>query len=431
MDDYHVGQSLGTGSYATVTNAVHKTSGREVAIKWPINVSLTDQTSYGGDGRPGSAEAAALSLVSGHKNIVHLLGIGYSSGGRVPGQQSRETQKTQKTQKQNEDDVNNVAQKRKNSLLFDKDGRAIVVVEQKRVSFLTSKATSTPLSSATAMETTKTTKTTKTTDDQQKKLFRDARLGSITCWLALERLGGGHLLDEIEATNAITKNGRLGLGETARTKRLFGQLVSAIAHAHSLGVVHRDLKLENLMLTQRGGTELRVCDWNLSSCYKVSHQQKYSTQHHSRTNFVSGNPDCRPCHDYTSFPQMRNGLEKKENDDDAQTFAWHLVPKTCTIYCGSVHYSSPEIVGQKPYRGPEIDCWSMGVCLYTMVSGLMPFYGKTNGDVADMINEGRYPLRPEFSNELRQLLRTMLDLNPDTRATAVQVLQSQWLNGFT
>lgn len=59
-------------------------------------------------------------------------------------------------------------------------------------------------------------------------------------------------------------------------------------------------------------------------------------------------------------------------------------------FCGSPLYASPEIVNGRPYRGPEVDTWSLGVLLYTVVHGTMPFDGNNHKALVQQISTGNY-----------------------------------------
>lgn len=59
-------------------------------------------------------------------------------------------------------------------------------------------------------------------------------------------------------------------------------------------------------------------------------------------------------------------------------------------FCGSPLYASPEIVNGLPYKGPEVDCWSLGVLLYTLVYGAMPFDGSDFRKLRNQITQGDY-----------------------------------------
>ena len=59
-----------------------------------------------------------------------------------------------------------------------------------------------------------------------------------------------------------------------------------------------------------------------------------------------------------------------------------------STFCGSPLYASPEIVKGTPYHGPEVDCWSLGVLLYTLVYGAMPFDGSNFKRLVKQISQG-------------------------------------------
>lgn len=83
-------------------------------------------------------------------------------------------------------------------------------------------------------------------------------------------------------------------------------------------------------------------------------------------------------------------------------------------FCGSPLYASPEIVNGRPYHGPEVDTWSLGVLLYTMVHGTMPFDGQNHKTLVQQISTGNYqkPKNPsgESLNSLFVILKMFLGL---------------------
>lgn len=66
-------------------------------------------------------------------------------------------------------------------------------------------------------------------------------------------------------------------------------------------------------------------------------------------------------------------------------------------FCGSPLYASPEIVNGFPYFGPEVDCWSLGVLLYTLVYGSMPFQGGDYNRLVKHISDGQFIIPRERS----------------------------------
>ncbi|CAN7945920.1 unnamed protein product, partial [Ixodes pacificus] len=152
-------------------------------------------------------------------------------------------------------------------------------------------------------------------------------------------------------------------------RRKFWQVLSAVEYCHSNRVVHRDLKAENLLLDCN--MNIKLADFGFS-------------------NFFS--PD-----DYL------------------------------TTWCGSPPYAAPEVFEGKCYIGPEIDVWSLGVVLYVLVCGALPFDGCNLQVLRSRVLSGRFRIPFFMSTDCEHLIRKMLVLEPSKRLTVEQVKRHRWL----
>ncbi|RCN50424.1 kinase domain protein [Ancylostoma caninum] len=171
-----------------------------------------------------------------------------------------------------------------------------------------------------------------------------------------------------EMFDYIVKKERL---EESEARHFFRQLVQAMAYVHSMGYAHRDLKPENLLLTE--DLHLKVIDFGL-------------------------------CAKPTSLTRPLD---------------------TC---CGSPAYAAPELIAGKAYLGNEADIWSMGVLLYALLCGSLPFEDESMQLLYRKIARGQYHEPEWLSPSSRSLLRSMLQVNPQYRITVRQLLDHPWIN---
>ncbi|XP_032353009.1 serine/threonine-protein kinase SIK1 isoform X1 [Camelus ferus] len=169
-----------------------------------------------------------------------------------------------------------------------------------------------------------------------------------------------------EMFDYLTSNGHLSESE-ARKK--FWQVLSAVEHCHSLHIVHRDLKTENLLLD--GNMDVKLADFGFGNFYK------------------SGEP--------------------------------------LSTWCGSPPYAAPEVFEGKEYEGPQLDVWSLGVVLYVLVCGSLPFDGPSLPALRQRVLEGRFRIPFFMSRDCETLIRRMLVVDPAKRITIAQIRQHRWM----
>lgn len=150
---------------------------------------------------------------------------------------------------------------------------------------------------------------------------------------------------------------------------IFNQIVSAIAYCHSYGVAHRDLKPENVLISKF--PIVKVADFGL--CGFISEQQMMKT------------------------------------------------------FCGSPCYCSPECLCRIQYDGRKSDIWSLGVILYAMVTGEHPWNISNTSIMLRQILKGAYTVPSFVSNQCKDLITSMMKVNPQDRITIEQILKHPWM----
>ncbi|TFK51224.1 Pkinase-domain-containing protein [Heliocybe sulcata] len=184
-------------------------------------------------------------------------------------------------------------------------------------------------------------------------------------YMVQEYVNGGQMLDY------IISHGRL----RERVARKFArQIGSALEYCHRNNVVHRDLKIENILISQTGN--IKIIDFGLSNLFDPAH---------------------------------------------------HL-----GTFCGSLYFAAPELLNAKVYTGPEVDVWSFGVVLYVLVCGKVPFDDQSMPALHAKIKRGLVEYPVWLSAECKHLLSRMLVTNPAARAPLSEVMSHPWMvRGFS
>ncbi|XP_054021956.1 hormonally up-regulated neu tumor-associated kinase isoform X2 [Melanerpes formicivorus] len=185
-------------------------------------------------------------------------------------------------------------------------------------------------------------------------------------YLVMELCPGGNLMHKIYEKKRL---------EEHEARKYIRQLILAVEHLHRAGVVHRDLKIENLLLDE--DNNIKLIDFGLSNCAGIlGYSDPFSTQ------------------------------------------------------CGSPAYAAPELLARKKY-GPKIDVWSIGVNMYAMLTGTLPFTVEPFSLRAlyqKMVDKEMNPFPTQLSTAAVNFLRSLLEPDPAKRPNIQQALANRWLN---
>lgn len=162
-------------------------------------------------------------------------------------------------------------------------------------------------------------------------------------------------------------------------QHVFAQIAEALEYLHDLGIAHRDIKPENIMMFKDGRAVLA---------------------------------------DYSAAIALPDDTDVIDDTEGTPAF-----------------YSPEECTGE-PYHAKPADVWALGVSLYIMIFGHLPFFEVNDGyflsqlfKISQQIQFEPLKFDPHIimSDDLRDLLEKMLDKNPETRLTAAQVLNHPWV----
>ncbi|TPX33615.1 hypothetical protein SmJEL517_g03556 [Synchytrium microbalum] len=188
-----------------------------------------------------------------------------------------------------------------------------------------------------------------------------------TTFVVMQCATKGELIETI-----ASKGGKL---KEPEARQYFRQILSAIDHCHQAGVTHRDLKLENILLDDDGN--VRVADFGLGRSFN------------------------------------ERGLYEVE-------------PYLGT-FCGTPVYAGPELILHRAYQGSKADVWAMGVVLYAMVAGNMPFASPTLAGLYEAIVHGVWSKPKDISESLLDLLQSMFIVNAENRIDVEGIMKHKWI----
>ncbi|XP_019502966.1 PREDICTED: serine/threonine-protein kinase SIK3 isoform X2 [Hipposideros armiger] len=164
----------------------------------------------------------------------------------------------------------------------------------------------------------------------------------------------------------LVAHGRMAEKEA---RRKFKQIVAAVFFCHCRNIVHRDLKAENLLLD--ANLNIKIADFGFSNLFTPGQLLK--------------------------------------------------------TWCGSPPYAAPELFEGKEYDGPKVDIWSLGVVLYVLVCGALPFDGSTLQNLRARVLSGKFRIPFFMSTECEHLIRHMLVLDPSKRLSMEQICKHKWM----
>lgn len=170
-----------------------------------------------------------------------------------------------------------------------------------------------------------------------------------------------------ELFQVIADQGKL---EEGLARKMFNQIVDGLTYVHARDIAHRDLKPENILLDH--DMNAKITDFGF--CHPVDSKQLLKTP------------------------------------------------------CGSPYYAPPEIICNQPYDGKRSDLWSLGVVLYTMVTGALPWQDGNQVQLYQQIMDARFTIPRTLSPTLRDLISRLMRADPNDRPTIEEVKKHPWLN---
>jgi len=176
----------------------------------------------------------------------------------------------------------------------------------------------------------------------------------------IEVCAGGDLLNYVRRRRRLKED---------LAKCLFKQIIESLAYCHSKNILHRDIKLDNILLDANG--QVKLCDFGVGKIVKKDEKM--------------------------------------------------------TEQCGTPAYIAPEILRDQGYYGFAVDIWSSGVVLFAMLYGTVPFKANNMTELQQIIMRADYKLKDDISLEARDLLKGLLEPDPENRLAVAEILSHPWM----
>eukprot|EP00177_Eucheuma_denticulatum_P005797 GFKZ01010582.1.p1 GENE.GFKZ01010582.1~~GFKZ01010582.1.p1 ORF type:complete len:538 (-),score=94.25 GFKZ01010582.1:516-2066(-) len=176
-------------------------------------------------------------------------------------------------------------------------------------------------------------------------------------------------VDGLELFEYLVRRGALPLSEALG---FFQQIICGLEYCHNRLICHRDLKPENLLLDRN--YNIKIADFGMTSLNRPG--------------------------------------------------------KLLETSCGSPHYCDPMVVSGEKYDGLKADIWSCGVILYAMVTGRLPFDDDNIQRLLQKVQAGQYHLPSDLPKELRDLIRSMLTVDPERRISLKEIKLHPWFRSI-
>lgn len=177
--------------------------------------------------------------------------------------------------------------------------------------------------------------------------------------IVMEFLGGNNLCSYVKSKRRLCED---------EAKEIFSQLINSVDYIHGMNVIHRDIKLENVIFDENKVTKLVDFGFGVFNRDKKLH-----------------------------------------------------------VFCGTPSYMAPEIVKRKDYHGKAVDIWSLGIVLYALLVGRFPFCAKTYPELYKKIAKGVFQIPEDLSPEARDLIQNILVVDVEKRFTLRKIKDHPWM----